>query len=149
MTLPFVEASSPFDCMDERAKGARMDSTSAISPSPAEKPKSIILDCLLGNRTLSSLALPTFVLGSSCSRSIENLADKLVMRRLVRKSSVEGRAVARSISILGSSSGAFFFPNILKGLEDSDSIEGRGASSSSLAFFLFLNRFIMIDKTQG
>ena len=54
-----------------------MDATSAISERPWDwKPKSLNLDCRFGNMTLSSLALPIFDFGSSCSRSIENLADK-------------------------------------------------------------------------
>ena len=77
------------------------DETSAISERPLSL-KRLILDALFGIKTLSSLALPILELGSSCSRSMLKRADRLGIRRLVRKSSVDGKAVARLISFLGS-----------------------------------------------
>ena len=75
------------------------------SPLAAPKPKSSRRDRLLGSNTLSSLALPTREAGS-CSRNMLNLCERLAMRRLVRKSSFEGKATERSIS--GFTSGSSF-----------------------------------------
>lgn len=67
-----------------------------MSPSAARevKPKSTIRERLLGCKTLSSLAFPSSELGSSCSLSILNLADRFGMIKLVLKSSADGRASA-------------------------------------------------------
>lgn len=60
----------------------------------------------------------------------------------MRKSSLEGNAVAMSISFFSSCSVDFFFrPKREK--EDSDSRDGRADAASSLALFLVLNRFIV------
>ena len=68
-----------------------------------------------GNRTLSSLAFPILVSGSSTSRSMLNLAEKAGIIKLVRKSLSSGSAVARSSSGLTSGTLVFFrlklFPN--------------------------------------
>lgn len=142
--LPEVDAASSLELYESNREngGARIDSTSAMSCSPAPNPKSANLDCLFGNRTLSSLALPSFEFGSSCSRSIENRADRPVMRRLVRKSSVGGSADAKSSSFLASSCD-LFLPNMRNGPDASDSIDSRAAATSSLFFFLVRNRFIV------
>jgi hypothetical protein len=66
------------------------------------------------------------------------------MSKLVLKSSVDGRAVLMSRSGLISSLWPFFLLNMRKGLEDSDSIDGRTLSGSSLPFFLFRKTFILI-----
>lgn len=93
------------------------DDTSAISARPFdEKLKSLNLDCCLGNNTLSSLALPSFEFGSSCSRNMENLADKPFMRRLVRKSSDGGNAFARSSTGFASGCAFFFLHNVFDDL---------------------------------
>lgn len=123
-----------------------MDSSSAMSPSPLPlaKPKSASRDWRFGKRTLSSLALPSLELGSSCSRSIENLAESPFIRRLVRKSSFDGKAEAKSMSSFFVSGSEFFFPRRNNEKEDSDSRDGRTSATSSFGpFFLVLKRFIV------
>lgn len=107
-------------------------------------------DALFGKSTLSSLAFPIFDSGSSCSRSILNLADRFGMSRLVRKSSVAGRAAAMSTSGLGCSA-AFLFPPHLIDANDgngkaggSESVEGlRLPWPPSGEFFRDRKRFIV------
>lgn len=127
------------------------DDTSAISARPFdEKLKSLNLDCCLGNNTLSSLALPSFEFGSSCSRNMENLADKPFMRRLVRKSSDGGNAFARSSTGFASGCAFFFLHNVFDDLTGgtarvSESVEARtNPSGASFAFFFVRKRFISI-----
>jgi hypothetical protein len=113
------------------------------NPAPEPKPKSANLDWRFVKRTLSSLALPILVLGSSCSLNMENRADKLFINKLVRKSSLVGRALDRSISFLTSSCCAFL-PLRKKDSEDcSESSLERPAARSSFARFFVLNRFIL------
>src|SRR5579862_3338092 len=118
MTPPLGDNSSsvPISSLEpfELAKGGRIepfiDDTSIISDNPPagdhrpgdETPNSPYLDDRLGARTLSSLALPIFVFGSSCSLNMLNLADIFGINKLVLKSSVEGSACARSKSGLDS-----------------------------------------------
>ena len=90
---------------------SRMESTSAISVKGVWL-KRFSLDALFGNRTLSSFALPILVEGSSCSRSILNLADRFGMMRLVRKSFEEGKDVARLMIGLLSGIGFLFLLNL-------------------------------------
>ena len=157
--LPVVS----YDSFLVMAKGGLMDplmdATSAISERPWDwKARSLNLDCRFGNNTLSSLALPIFDFGSSCSRSIENLADRPFINKLVRKSSDGGKAFARSSSGFGSGSGFFFpLPNVFDFFTGciegtSDSVEARTNDSEvSFAFFLFRKRFIltMLSRSLG
>jgi hypothetical protein len=72
---------------------------------------------------------------------MENLADRFVIKRLVRKLSSDGSALERSNSFLGSSSDDFFpRRNPLKdGIDDcSDAPE-----PSSFALLFVLNRFMV------
>lgn len=128
-----------------------MEDTSAMSERPWDsKAKSLNLDCRFGNKTLSSLALPIFDFGSSCSRSIENLADRPLISRLVRKLSDDGNAFVRSSSIGLCSGSAIFFPlrNVFDVLPDgtggaSESVEARTNDSVvSFTFFFVRKRFI-------
>ena len=108
-------------------------------------------DARLGKRTLSSFALPIFDIGSSWSLNMLNRAERFGIKRLVRKSSVFGRACARSISGLGSGAGCFFF---LKVREENEGREGTGSLSiegrllpslpSPADFFLDRKRFIVV-----
>jgi hypothetical protein len=82
-----------------------MDSVSAMSVSGLWANK-FRREARFGNKTLSSLALPTLVVGSSCSRSMLNLAESPGINRLVRKSLVSGRATDKSTCGFGS--GAVF-----------------------------------------
>jgi hypothetical protein len=134
-----------------------MEATSAISERPCVwKVKSLNLDCRFGNKTLSSLALPIFDFGSSCSLSMENLADKPLINRLVRKSSDGGRALATSSCGIGSGSG-FFLPllnvfDVLIGGNAGvpESVEVRpNDSDASFAFFFVRKRFILTVLAQS
>ena len=117
-----------------------MDETSAISESLAgeSNPNSASLEDRFGKRTLSSLAFPIFEFGSSCSRNMLNLAERLGMIRLVRKSSDDGSAELRSNSTLGGD--GFFLP---RKNDFPDSGIDADSDSTSLAFLLVLNRFIL------
>ena len=128
-----------------------MESTSAISESPWRLKRSS-LDARLGKSTLSSLAFPNIEVGSSCSLSMLNLADRFGISRLVRKSSCGGSAVARSISgsgFGGSGAACFFRLNVLDekvGIGGvSASCEGRRLplSVSPRDFFLERKRFML------
>ena len=126
-----------------------MESTSAMSESPWRLKRSS-RDARLGKSTLSSLAFPSIEEGSSCSLSMLNLAERFGIRRLVRKSSCGGSAVARLISGLGGSGTACFFRlNVLDerlGIGGvSVSCEGRRLpfSVSPRDFFLERKRFML------
>ena len=134
-----------------------IEETSAISPRllGAPKPKSVIRDRRLGWSTLSSLALPSIELGSSCSRNMLKRADKLGMSRLVRKSSDAGSAAAIFSSGFGSTGFLlrihllvpdFFSPGERGaaggGAEKACSASSFVARPSGAAFFL-RNRFIV------
>ena len=123
-----------------------IDETSAISPS-ASNPNKFNRDARFGNSTLSSFALPILLYGSSCSRNMLNRAERFVMRRLVRKLSTEGRAVARLIGFGGSGTGFLLRRNVLPlvevGIGGASSVEGlRAPSPRSVDFVLDLKRFI-------
>lgn len=110
------------------------DETSAMSERPpAVKPNSCSRDCRFGCSTLSSLALPIFEAGSSCSRNMLKRVERPGMIKLVRKSSTLGRAKARSSSGLGGS--CAFFPFFV--------FLGAAASSPPSLFFLVNQRFMM------
>jgi hypothetical protein len=73
---------------------------------------------------------------------MEKRAERPDIKRLVRKSSFDGRADVRSSSAGSFSCGFLVFLKGRKGMEGSSSCEGRG-DRSSLAFFLVLKRFIL------
>ena len=134
MTLPSSVSypPEPYDIVRIDAKGRRIDpsrpSVSPISERPCPLNRSR-RDARFGKRTLSSLAFPIFDDGSSCSRSMLNLADKLGMRRLVRKSSEAGSAVAILISGLGSGASLGF-----RHLHDGIGKDGGSESNEGLRF---------------
>lgn len=150
-SLPYAILSATEWERSESAKGGRKevfrDSVSEISVRGLCENR-LRRETLLGKSTLSSLALPTFVFGSSCSRSMLKRADRPGISRLVRKSSVLGKAVARSNSSFGSTT-FFCFRFRLR-----DSLEGGGSSDnltettkgSSFAFVLFLKTFMLAGK---
>ena len=80
-----------------------------------------------------------------------NRAERFGINRLVRKSSVSGRAVERSISGFGSGAGCFFLLKVRDENEGREgtpsvSIEGRLLPSlpSPVDFFLDRKRFIVV-----
>lgn len=102
------------------------DPTSVMSAS-CELANKFNLDARFGNKTLSSLAFPIFELGSSCSRNMLNLADRLGISRLVRKSLSVGSAVDRSI-FGGCSGSGFFLKNCLENIGTGGASDGSGPS---------------------
>lgn len=111
-------------------------------------------DARLGNKTLSSFALPILDDGSSCSLNMLNLAERLGMSRLVRKSSDEGSAEDKSSSGFGACWP--FFP-FLVAFEDSAGTAGASAwphdfppvSAASLFFFFVRKRFMVAARPQS
>ena len=85
----------------------------------------------LGKRTLSSLAFPILDDGSSCSRSILNLAERFGISRLVRKSSEAGSAADMLNSGLGCGA-TFFLPPHLIDANDGNGTTGGSESSEGL-----------------
>lgn len=140
MTLPLWDESSSvaYPSADQleydlpSANGGLMGPASIISVNTPN------LEVRLG-RTLSSLALPSRVDGSSCSLSMLKRADIFGMSRLVLKSSDEGRTVARSSS--GFAWICFLF--LLNVMPDSFGTGGPSISSAApFVFFLARNGFI-------
>jgi hypothetical protein len=80
---------------------------------------------------------------------MENRAESPLMSRLVRKASVDGRAVDKSNSTFLSGSGSFFplrnfFEDLSARIDPSESIDARTIPSvGSFAFFLERKRFIL------
>ncbi len=88
-------------------------------------------DARFGKRTLSSLAFPILDDGSSCSRSILNLAERFGIKRLVRKSSEAGSAADMLNSGLGCGT-TFFLPPHLIDANDGNGTIGGSESSDGL-----------------
>ena len=131
---------SEIDCRSPSANGGRneyIDSTSAMSV------RGLCLNRLsrearLGNNTLSSLALPILVVGSSCSRSMLNRADIPGMISDVRKLLASGSAaMISSDEICGGAAFCFRFKLLNPGIPLPPSV------TPSLAFFLLLKTFIV------
>ena len=128
------------------------ESTSAISVKGLSLNR-FSRDPLLGNRTLSSFALPIFVEGSSCSRSILNLAERFGMIKLVRKSFDDGKTVDRSMTSLLSGIGFLDLPKLF---EPNESPEGTSVSKTvsvccccSFALRRVRNLFIFLQNCIG
>ena len=97
------------------------ESASTISESPLRLNNSK-REARLGKRTLSSFALPSFDVGSSCSLNILNRAERLGISILVRKSSDAGSAEEKSI---------------------------RGSGITCVSTFLFLLKVFVLDDRAG
>lgn len=106
----------------------RIESTSAMSESPSILNK-FSLEARFGKSTLSSFAFPIFEFGSSCSLSMLNLAERFGISRLVRKSSVDGKAMDIFTWSCFGSMGAFLR---LKVLDRKDGAAAISASFDSL-----------------
>lgn len=127
---------------------SRIESTSAMSVKGLWL-KRLSLDALLGNSTLSSLALPIFVDGSSCSRSMLNLAERFGIIRLVRKSFDDGSAIVRSMADLLSGIGFLFLPKLFDPNDRPESgskSECDDACCCSFAFRRVRNLFILSSR---
>ena len=156
--LPACDRSSsvPYPSTPEANESVRPRAMEGLLPSLEEHssisasilglwPNRFNLEARLGNNTLSSLALPSNESGSSCSFSMLNRADSFGISRLVRKSSVDGRAAERSKSGLDSCI-SFFLDCFKPNVGDSPS----GPPKVSPFTFLFLrNRFIIGNVSSG
>ncbi len=142
----------PYDpCLGGVANSGRTGTVkevdSAMLVVPPEKPYSTSRERRLGSKTLSSLALPSIDIGSSCSLSMLKRAERLGMIRLVRKLSDVGRT--NESSGRGAAWGCCFFHLqpffvfVLIKAGEGMLADGRPIGrASSLALFLVRKRFI-------